>query len=182
VWPLFRFRRGSVAAHPTILGVLSANRTCGQSRIGTCTISALLKHLDYFCTIRPRQAHFRMFSSRKANTSGSQMFTPRWRKSCPSSTVWPMGGIDFQAMRLTDVLAAGVQHLAGREGVIVLGVNEQDRLRDVVNGRWELCSQLRRTIELYPAPEKTTIQVFLAKSKAAECAKTTLRESLPTVR
>jgi hypothetical protein len=60
-------------------------------------------------------------------------------------------------------------------------VNEEDRLRDVVNGRWEPCSQLRRTIELYPAPEKTTIQVFLA-SKAAECAKTTLRESHPTVR
>jgi hypothetical protein len=74
------------------IGVLSASRTCGQSRIGTCTISALLKHLDYFCTIRPRQAHFRMFSSRKANASGSQMFTPRWRKSRPSSTVWPMGG------------------------------------------------------------------------------------------
>ena len=43
--------------------------------------------------------------------------------------------IDFQAMRLPDVLAAGVQHLAGREGVIVLGANEEDRLRDVVNGR-----------------------------------------------
>ena len=59
----------------------------------TCTVSALIKHVDYFrCAIRPRQAHFRMFSSRKANTSGSQMFTPRWRKSCPSSTVRPMGG------------------------------------------------------------------------------------------
>jgi hypothetical protein len=83
---------------------------------------------------------------------------------------------------IQEIASNGVQHLAGREGVIVLGVNEQDRLRDVVNGRWELCSQLRRTIELYPAPEKTTIQVFLAKSKAAECAKTTLRESHPTVR
>src|SRR5712691_1935556 len=59
----------------------------------TCPVTALIKHVDYFrCVIRPRQAHFRMFSSRKANTSGSQMFTPRWRKSCPSSTVWPMGG------------------------------------------------------------------------------------------
>jgi hypothetical protein len=27
-------------------------------------------------------------------------------------------------------------------------VNEEDRLRDVVNGRWEPRSQLRRTIEL----------------------------------
>ena len=37
-------------------------------------------------------------------------------------------------MRLTDVLAAGIQHLAGREGVIVLGMNEEDRCRDVVDG------------------------------------------------
>src|SRR5258708_31067526 len=44
------------------------------------------------------------------------------------------GRIDFQAMWLTNLLAAGVQHLAGREGVIVLGVNEEDRRRDVVNG------------------------------------------------
>ena len=42
--------------------------------------------------IHPRQTYFCMFSSKKANTSGSQMFTPRWMKSCPSSTVWPMGG------------------------------------------------------------------------------------------
>jgi hypothetical protein len=56
-------------------------------------VRSLIKHVDYFrCVIRARQAHFRMFSSRKANTSGCQMFTPRWRKSCPSSTVWPMGG------------------------------------------------------------------------------------------
>ena len=45
------------------------------------------------------------------------------------------GRIDLQSMRLTNLLAAGGQHLAGREGVIVLGVNEEDRLRDVVNGR-----------------------------------------------
>src|ERR1700738_91135 len=35
---------------------------------------------------------FRMFSSKKENTSGSQILTPRWRKSWPSSTVWPIGG------------------------------------------------------------------------------------------
>ena len=43
------------------------------------------------------------------------------------------GRIDLQAMRLTNLLAAGVQYLAGREGVIVLGVNEEDRRRDEVN-------------------------------------------------
>ena len=37
-------------------------------------------------------AHRRMFSSRKANTSASHMLAPRWRKSCPSSTVAPIGG------------------------------------------------------------------------------------------
>ena len=58
--------------------------------------------------------------------------------------------IDFQAMRLPDLLAAGVQHLARREGVIVLGVNEEDRRRDVVNGGQEPRSQLRRTIEAIP--------------------------------
>jgi hypothetical protein len=48
-----------------------ANRTFGRSRIGTYAISALIKHVDYFrCAIRPRQAHFRMFSSRKANPVG----------------------------------------------------------------------------------------------------------------
>ena len=57
------------------------------------------------------------------------------------------GRIDLQSMRLADLLAAGVQHLAGREGVIVLGVNEEDRRCGVVDGGQEPCSQLRRTIK-----------------------------------
>src|SRR5271165_2819413 len=57
------------------------------------------------------------------------------------------GRVDLQAMWLTDLLAAGVQHLAGREGVIVLGVNEEDRGRKVVNGGQEPRSQLRRAIK-----------------------------------
>jgi len=36
-----------------------------------------------------------------------------------------------------DLLAAGVQHLARGEGDIILGVNEEDRRRDVVNGGQE---------------------------------------------
>ena len=60
------------------------------------------------------------------------------------------GRVDFQAMRLPRVLAAGIQHLARREGVIILGVNEEDRRRDVVNGGQEPRSQLRRTIEAIP--------------------------------
>ena len=56
-------------------------------------IATSITQVDYFRgQIHRRQAYFCMFSSRKANTSGSQMFTPRWRKSCPSSTVWPIGG------------------------------------------------------------------------------------------
>ena len=55
--------------------------------------------------------------------------------------------IDRQAMRLPELLAAGVQHLAGREGVIVLGVNEEDGRSDVVVGGQEPRSQLRRTIK-----------------------------------
>ena len=47
------------------------------------------------------------------------------------------GLIDLQSMRLTNLLAAGGQHLAGREGVIVLSMNEEDRRRDVVNGGQE---------------------------------------------
>ena len=47
------------------------------------------------------------------------------------------GRVDFQAMRLAEVLAAGIRHLARRERVIVLGVNEEDRRRDVVNGGQE---------------------------------------------
>src|ERR1700681_3828614 len=57
-------------------------------------------------------------------------------------------------MRFTDLLAAGVQHLARREGVIVLGVNEEDRRRDVVNGGQEPRSQLRRPIEAIPGAGK----------------------------
>jgi hypothetical protein len=44
------------------------------------------------------------------------------------------GWKDLQAMRFTDLRAAGVQHLAGRERVVVLGVNEEDRRLDLVNG------------------------------------------------
>ena len=61
------------------------------------------------------------------------------------------GRIDPQAMRLTELFAASVQHFAGRERVIVLGVNEEDRRRDVVNGGQEPRSQLRRTIEAIPS-------------------------------
>jgi hypothetical protein len=57
------------------------------------------------------------------------------------------GRIDLQAMRLTDLIVACVQHLAGREGVIVLRVNEEERRRDVVNGGQEPRSQLRRAIK-----------------------------------
>jgi hypothetical protein len=39
----------------------------------------------------------------------------------------PDGRIDLQTMRFTDPLAAAVQHLAGRERVVVLGVNEEGR-------------------------------------------------------
>jgi hypothetical protein len=56
-------------------------------------------------------------------------------------------------MRLTDMLPAGVQHLGRREGVIVLGVNEEDRRRDVVNGQ-EPRSQIRTTIEAIPSSGK----------------------------
>jgi len=45
----------------------------------------------------------------------------------------PDGRIDLQAMWFPDPLAAGVQHLTGREGVIVLCVNEEDRSRNAVN-------------------------------------------------
>jgi hypothetical protein len=64
----------------------------GSRRDFTCSVTALIKHVEYFRCHPCPTGHFRRFSSRKANTSGSQMFTPRWRKSCPSSTVWPMGG------------------------------------------------------------------------------------------
>ena len=59
----------------------------------------------------------------------------------------PDGRIDLQTMRLPDPLAAGVQHLARREGVIVLSVNEEDRSRDVVNGGEQARSQRRRAIK-----------------------------------
>lgn len=35
------------------------------------------------------------------------------------------GRIDLQAMRLAGLLAAGIEHFAGRERVIVLGVNKE---------------------------------------------------------
>ena len=74
-------------------GSIPTEPPSGESARFTCPVTALIRRVEYLrCAIRPRQAHFRMFSSRKANTSGSQIFTPRWRKSCPSSTVWPMGG------------------------------------------------------------------------------------------
>ena len=38
------------------------------------------------------QTHLRRCLSKKANTSGSQMFTPRKGKACPSSGVRPIGG------------------------------------------------------------------------------------------
>jgi hypothetical protein len=73
--------------------MISSNRASGESARFHLSGNAVIKHVDYFRrAIRPRLAHFRVFSSRKANTSRSQMFTPRWRKLCPSSTVWPMGG------------------------------------------------------------------------------------------
>ena len=50
-------------------------------------------------------------------------------------------------MRLTDLLAAGVQHLAGRKGVIILGVNKEDRRRDVVHGSKKPSLQFRRAIK-----------------------------------
>jgi hypothetical protein len=53
----------------------------------------------------------------------------------------PNGRIDLQTMRFTDLLAAGVQHLTGRERVVVLGVNDEDRHRDAVNGGEEPRSQ-----------------------------------------
>ena len=52
--------------------------------------------------------------------------------------------INPQAMRLTELLAASVQHFARRERVIVLGVNEEDRRCDVVNRSQEPRSQLDR--------------------------------------
>ena len=64
----------------------------------------------------------------------------------------PDGRIDLQSMWLADTLAAGVQHLAGRQRVIVLGVNEEDRRRDVVDGGEEPRSQLGRIVS-----ELTTI-------------------------
>jgi hypothetical protein len=50
-------------------------------------------------------------------------------------------------MRLTDLLAAGVQHLAGRKGVIILGVNKEDRRRGVVHGSKKPRSQFQRAIK-----------------------------------
>jgi hypothetical protein len=82
------------------------------------------------------------------------------------------GRIDLQAMRLTDLLAAGVQRFAGREGVIVLGVNEEDRRRDVVNGGQEPRSQLRRAIKAIAGSGKTTT----ARSFGSRSAKSTVSE------
>jgi transposase len=50
-------------------------------------------------------------------------------------------------MHSTDPLATGVQHFARRERVVVLGVNEEDRRRDAVNGRKKPLSQRRRAIK-----------------------------------
>lgn len=44
------------------------------------------------------------------------------------------GRIELQAMRFAGLFAAGVQHLAGRERVVVLGMDEEDGSRDMVNG------------------------------------------------
>src|SRR5436309_8054311 len=86
------------------------------------------------------------------------------------------GRIDFQAMRLTDVLAAGVQHLAGREGVIVLGVNEEDRRRNVVNGGQGPRSQLRRTIEAIPGSGEDYDRLQLGSRWANSIVRVTTKE------
>src|SRR5258706_3589674 len=59
----------------------------------------------------------------------------------------PDGRIDLQTMRFSDLLATGVQHLSGREGVIVRSVNEEDRSRDAVNSGEQARSQRRRAIK-----------------------------------
>ena len=45
-------------------------------------------------------------------TWGSQVLTPRWRESCPSSTVCLTSGLDVQTMPFNDLFATGIQHLA----------------------------------------------------------------------
>ena len=60
----------------------------------TCPVTALIKHVDYFrCAIRPGKLISACFRLERQTRRAPQMFTPRWRKSCPSSTVWPMGKV-----------------------------------------------------------------------------------------
>src|SRR5882724_8838543 len=65
----------------------------------------------------------------------------------PSVNRLPDGRIYLQTMHSTDPLATGVQQFARRERVVVLGVNEEDRRRDAVNGRKKPLSQRRRAIK-----------------------------------
>src|SRR5882724_10466161 len=72
---------------------------------------------------------------------------PEMKEVMPIVNRFPDGRIDLQTMRFPDLLAAGVQHLAGRQGVIVLSVNEEDRSRDAVNGGEQARLQGRRSIK-----------------------------------
>src|ERR1700732_3010147 len=69
-WDYFRVSRDtpSIGSHDTESNQKQFSPTglLGSQRAFTCPVAALIKHLDYFrCAIRPRQAHFRMFSDRK---------------------------------------------------------------------------------------------------------------------
>src|SRR5450759_4537742 len=72
---------------------------------------------------------------------------PEMKEVMPIVDRLPDGRIDLQTMRFPDLVAAGIQHLAGREGVIVLSVNEENRSRDTVNGGEQARSQRRRAIK-----------------------------------
>jgi len=72
-------------------------RLLGSQRDFTCLVTPLIKHIDYFrCAIPPQQAHFCMFSPRRANTSGSQMFTAEMEEVVPIVHLVADGRIDWQ--------------------------------------------------------------------------------------
>jgi hypothetical protein len=67
----------------------SLSRTAKLELMGESSLLRLLPGRPSSNHNRPQAmaslAYFCMFSSRKANTSGSQMFTPRWRKGSPQA-------------------------------------------------------------------------------------------------
>src|SRR5579862_8334293 len=83
----------------------------------------------------------------KGEHVGLPDFHPEIKEVMPIVNRLPDGRVDLQTMRFPYLLATGVQHLTGREGVIVLSVNAEDRSRDAVNGGEQARSQRRRAIK-----------------------------------